>query len=145
MFEEYLIDKNICLYPETMTVGQSLEELKVCKEVHCKLVTNNFWMNNKTIKNYWIQLLYDVKIYANLGGCYPPQPSISLGGWHPPWSAQFFTSYSASFNNCLLFVVLKTEVLAHTFWHLVLFQSSNFCNSLHQKGKTCIVKKYQRA
>ena len=136
MFEEYLIDKNICLYPETMTVGQSLEELKVCKEVHCKLVTNNFWMTNKTIKNYWIQLSHDVKIYANLGGCYPPQPSISLSGWHPPWSAQFFTSYSASFNNCLLFVVLKTEVL-------IPFDTLSFSN--HQTSVIHFIKKVKHA
>ena len=49
-----------------------------------KLLRNRLlasWCNNNEF------ILYDVKNYADLRGCYPP------------WSAQFFTSYSASFNN----------------------------------------------
>ena len=28
-------------------------------------------------RNYWAWLLYDVKNYADLGGCYPSRPSAS--------------------------------------------------------------------
>ena len=35
-----------------------------------------FLMNNKTIIEF--DYLYDVKNYADLGGCYPPRPSASM-------------------------------------------------------------------
>ena len=51
-------------------IGQSLEEsLQGGKLVkNFKIIILNEWQNS-----YWIWLLYDVKNYADLGGCYPPR------------------------------------------------------------------------
>ena len=40
-----------------------------------------------------------MKNSADLGGCFPPRPSASVDNTLLE-SAEFFISYSASFNNC---------------------------------------------
>ena len=66
-------------------------------------------MHNETIR-----LSYDVNNYSDHPGCYPPRPSAlvdnTLLDLH-----KFFTSYSASFNTCLIdinpFFIGKRQIL----------------------------------
>ena len=78
LFEEYLQEKNICLYTETGPRNRP-----------------KFWRNSKNlnllIEVYLIRLSYDVKNYADLGGG-RKQHAFS--------SSKILDIYSASFNNC---------------------------------------------
>ena len=71
--------KNIFLYPE---IGQSFEESTRGDKLECQVLTCRYI--------YWIRLLYDVRNYSDLGGCYPPLPDNILLDLHN----LFFTSYS---------------------------------------------------
>ena len=78
LFEEYLQEKNICLYTETGPRNRPKS-----------------WRNSKNlnllIEVYLIRLSYDVKNYADLGGG-RKQHAFS--------SSKILDIYSASFNNC---------------------------------------------
>ena len=47
-----------------------------------------FWMSNKAIIEFGFRRIWRIL-----------QISEGLCGWHPPWSAEFFISYSAPFND----------------------------------------------
>ena len=73
-------------------------------------------MNNKTITKF--TFLYDVKIYADLGGCYPPQPLAPADNtlvdlYHPSFFTQrhlIIVFFYLSKVNRIFFLLTRTKV-----------------------------------